>query len=224
MLQRPDVTGARILRTRCLRYEGRPADMRPNSETQSHPGRVFRLSYASRATRPMHRRAASQLAINAAASNNRDGVTGVLFSDHGLFLQWLEGPAPEVCAVMSRIAADPRHTDVTLLSAGWIADRRYSDWSMQLAEQPLPGATAGGRLRNRSKAPCEIWQALAAFEAAAPRALPEWELRIAEVVCGATHRTQPERIASATRRCCDQPASTRAIRRGCMPRVSSRLA
>ena len=135
------------------------------SETQAHPGRVFRLSYSSRATRPIQRRVATQLASDAAANNDREGVSGVLFSDHGLFLQWLEGPAPEVCAVMSRITADPRHTDVTLLTAGWITDRRYSDWAMQLAEQPLPGAVPGVRLGDRSKAPCDTLQALAAFEA-----------------------------------------------------------
>ncbi|MEO0346231.1 MAG: BLUF domain-containing protein [Pseudomonadota bacterium] len=139
--------------------------MTPISEIQAHPGRVFRLSYSSRATRPIHRSAATQLASHAADNNGREGVSGVLFSDHGLFLQWLEGPAPEVCAVMSRITEDPRHTDVTLHSAGWIADRRYSDWAMQLAGLPLPGTTPGGRLKDRSKAPCDTLQALAAFDA-----------------------------------------------------------
>ncbi|MEL6948649.1 MAG: BLUF domain-containing protein [Pseudomonadota bacterium] len=139
--------------------------MTPISETQAHLGRVFRLSYSSRATRPIHRSAATQLANDAADNNGREGVSGVLFSDHGLFLQWLEGPAPEVCSVMSRITADPRHTDVTLHSAGWISDRRYSDWAMQLAGQPLPGTAPGGRLQDRSKAPCDTLQALAAFDA-----------------------------------------------------------
>ncbi|MEM8547247.1 MAG: BLUF domain-containing protein [Pseudomonadota bacterium] len=111
-----------------------------NAVSTAHPDRVFRLSYASRPTQALRRAAAVELADEAAANNAPEEVSGVLFSEPGLFLQWLEGPAAKVCDVMARIAADPRHTNVTILNAGWIPDRRYPDWAMQLADSAPSGA------------------------------------------------------------------------------------
>ncbi|MEN7343965.1 MAG: BLUF domain-containing protein [Pseudomonadota bacterium] len=128
--------------------------------------RVFRLSYASRATEPTHHDDAIQLATFAARNNHRDGVSGVLFSQHGLFLQWLEGPAQKVCELMSRIAADDRHHDVRLLSAGWGSERRFPSWAMRLAEIPLPNELAQWA-DTRAAAPYgETSLALRAFEKA----------------------------------------------------------
>ncbi len=114
--------------------------MTKSAEHRPHPDRVFRLSYASRATSPLDHAQTVHLAESAALSNARDEITGVLFADHGMFLQWLEGPAPKVCELMSRIVADTRHTDVTVLNAGWMPNRRYARWSMRLANVPLPRA------------------------------------------------------------------------------------
>ena len=100
-------------------------------------GRVFRLAYASRPVRKMTHTSVVSLTDAAAVSNRRRRVSGVLFSGEGVFLQWLEGPAADVCGLMSQISQDNRHTDVTVLSAGWMPKRRFARWPMQLADQSL---------------------------------------------------------------------------------------
>lgn len=141
--------------------------MTPNADSHSHDERVFRLSYASRATKPLHRAAAEQLASAAAEYNRRNAVSGVLFAERGLFLQWLEGPAPKVCEVMSRIVSDPRHTDITILSAGWVPERRFAGWAMQLADTPLPRNLVAWATAPGFASLCDTAPAVDAFEAAA---------------------------------------------------------
>ena len=132
--------------------------------SESNGQRVFRLAYASRAGTDMNRGAVVNLTANAAENNRRNHVSGVLFSGNGIFLQWLEGPGEDVCALMSRIQSDPRHRDVTVLSAGWLSGRRYPRWPMQLAGHRLPpdSVTQAGTCSRSS--PCDSAQAMAAFD------------------------------------------------------------
>lgn len=125
---------------------------------------VFRLAYASRATSNIERNAVVYLAANAAECNRRNDVSGVLFSGNGIFLQWLEGSKADVCSLMDRISADPRHDDVTVLNAGWIPARRYANWPMQLSNQLLKPRTNGYR---KSAPPYDPDHALRAFDEAA---------------------------------------------------------
>ena len=97
--------------------------------------RVFRLAYASRTNATMDRQSVVALAADAARNNRQNRVSGVLFCQNDTFLQWLEGPADDVCSLMERISVDPRHRDVSVLSAGWMPARRYPAWPMQLADQ-----------------------------------------------------------------------------------------
>jgi hypothetical protein len=66
------------------------------------------------------------------ANNPALGVTGVLCvcPGSGIFLQVLEGGRSAVNKLYNRIATDPRHTQVELLSYEEIAERRFSGWSM----------------------------------------------------------------------------------------------
>ena len=64
------------------------------------------------------------------ANNPRSGVTGVLCFSDGIFLQVLEGGRTAVSALYNRIAADPRHRDVVLLSYEEIGERRFAGWAM----------------------------------------------------------------------------------------------
>lgn len=126
--------------------------------------RVFRLAYASRMKGEMEHGSVVNLADEASVSNRRNHVSGVLFSGQGVFLQWLEGPADDVCSLMSRISADPRHHDVTVLSAGWTHARRFPRWPMQLAEPPL----ADGIVQHpRVASPYNVDCAMIAFDRAA---------------------------------------------------------
>src|SRR4029078_11824629 len=64
--------------------------------------------------------------------NAKAGVTGVLCfcTNARIFLQVLEGGRSAVSALYNRIAQDPRHHDVALLSYEEIGERSFSHWSM----------------------------------------------------------------------------------------------
>lgn len=64
--------------------------------------------------------------------NNRErNVVGGLFFGDGCFLQCLEGDAEVVDALYKKIAADPRHKDVKILSRLDIHRVGFPDWSMK---------------------------------------------------------------------------------------------
>ena len=64
------------------------------------------------------------------ARNRALGVTGTLLFSGGHFAQCLEGSREGVEEVMSGIARDPRHTDITIIEAGAAAAGRFPDWSL----------------------------------------------------------------------------------------------
>lgn len=66
-------------------------------------------------------------------NNPRHNVGGVLCYLDGHFLQCLEGEADEVEEVYRRIAGDPRHQDVRILSRRPVSRRRFQAWSMKYA-------------------------------------------------------------------------------------------
>ncbi|MEM9208836.1 MAG: BLUF domain-containing protein, partial [Pseudomonadota bacterium] len=139
-----------------------------NADLRADDQRVFRLTYVSRATGNFQPGSAVRLAGDAATNNRQNRVSGVLFSDNGVFLQWLEGPAEKVCSLMSRISSDSRHTDVSILNAGWLPERRYAGWPMQLAEHRLPHAASNDDATAQTAHPaCDAQAAMEAFEAAA---------------------------------------------------------
>ena len=76
------------------------------------------------------------LAEAASRRNAQRGLTGALLFTGGCFAQVLEGPADALQAMMARIEADPRHTDVRRLIDAPLEARRFGAWSMMLLEAP----------------------------------------------------------------------------------------
>jgi hypothetical protein len=105
----------------------------PRRAAQAAAGRLSRLIYASTAREPLDGRGLARLVRHARAANRAAGVTGVLVYDAGRFLQVLEGPAPTVAALATRIAADPRHVDFDVISEQTGIRRGFAGWDMQLA-------------------------------------------------------------------------------------------
>ncbi len=62
--------------------------------------------------------------------NARDDITGLLYSDGQRFLKALEGPEEAVEATFARIAADPRHRAIVMLSRRITSQREFGDWDM----------------------------------------------------------------------------------------------
>ena len=91
---------------------------------------LVRLMYASRAADSVDQDELLAILKQSKAGNATAGITGVLCFSGGIFLQVLEGGRMAVNALYNRIAADPRHRDVVLLTYGEIGERRFAGWSM----------------------------------------------------------------------------------------------
>jgi hypothetical protein len=91
---------------------------------------LVRLMYASRAAKPLDPEELSHILRHSRVANPKQGVTGVLCSSGELFIQVLEGGRAAVNRLYNRIAADDRHTEVTLLSYQEIEERRFAGWAM----------------------------------------------------------------------------------------------
>lgn len=91
---------------------------------------LVRLLYASRASEAMGTDALSAILRQSKGNNPKIGVTGVLCFSQGIFLQVLEGGRDAISRLYNRIASDPRHGDVVLLSYEEIQERRFAGWAM----------------------------------------------------------------------------------------------
>ena len=91
---------------------------------------LVRLMYASRAVPAVDHEELQAILRESRAGNPAAGITGVLCISEGIFLQVLEGGRSAVNRLYGRIVADPRHTDVELLSYQEIGERRFAGWAM----------------------------------------------------------------------------------------------
>ena len=93
---------------------------------------LVRLMYASRAAGPMDSEMLQKILRQSKTNNPALGITGLLCQDStsGVFMQALEGGRSAVNQLYLKIAADPRHSDVVLLSYEEIGQRRFAGWTM----------------------------------------------------------------------------------------------
>jgi hypothetical protein len=64
------------------------------------------------------------------SNNQRDRLSGLLWSDGKRFLQVLEGQAPIVEATLQRIRKDDRHRALVILHDRQVEKATFSRWSM----------------------------------------------------------------------------------------------
>ena len=91
---------------------------------------LVRLMYASRATETVRPEMLNAILKKSTHNNPAVGVTGVLCFSGDIFLQVLEGGRAQVSRLYNRIAQDPRHQDVVLLSYDEIDERSFAGWAM----------------------------------------------------------------------------------------------
>ena len=93
---------------------------------------LVRLMYASRAVPAVDQEELLVILKKSKANNPKLGITGVLCMcfDARVFMQVLEGGRSAVNQLYTRIAIDPRHSDVELLAYEEIGERRFAGWSM----------------------------------------------------------------------------------------------
>jgi len=93
---------------------------------------LVRLMYASRAAAGVDQDELVAIVRKSKTNNTTQGITGVLCMclSERIFMQVLEGGRTAVNRLYNRIATDPRHTDVELMSYEEIGERRFAGWSM----------------------------------------------------------------------------------------------
>ena len=124
--------------------------------------------YRSRAAQRLTGTELHWLTSIAQARNRREGVTGVIIYDDGMFYQWLEGPPDNLWRVMESICKDPRHTDIEILDRHSAQHRHFGAWPMQLA---TANARAALRQTGAIEAPADIVSSLRRNPRAAPNLL-----------------------------------------------------
>jgi hypothetical protein len=83
----------------------------------------------------MDKDALDQIIATAKYHNPRFGITGLLVYGSGIFFQWLEGSKDNVTSLLKIISADPRHSNVVVLTQeDEIRERLFPNWDMELVE------------------------------------------------------------------------------------------
>lgn len=94
---------------------------------------LYNLVYCSRAAEGIGDAEVDAIILSARRNNPAHGITGLLFSGGGLFLQWLEGPRASILRLLQVLEADRRHHDIVVLSRSEeIRERLFGDWDMEL--------------------------------------------------------------------------------------------
>jgi hypothetical protein len=93
---------------------------------------LVRLMYASRAAAALDTEEVTAILRHSRETNAREGLTGALClcNTGRLFIQVIEGGRNAVSRRYNRIAADARHSEVTLLQFDEIGERRFAGWAM----------------------------------------------------------------------------------------------
>jgi Sensors of blue-light using FAD len=98
----------------------------------SHDFEVDQILYCSLLREPMTEAAIEALAQSAARLNRMDRITGLLMHSDGVFVQLIEGPAPAVAHLWSRLLHDKRHYGIVqLLHRREVEQRTCGDWDMR---------------------------------------------------------------------------------------------
>jgi hypothetical protein len=96
--------------------------------------KTYRIIYASLAARPLGPAEFDRLLMQARIYNYSEGIGGLLLRAENQFLEVLEGPEPAVTSLYARIAADPRHEAVHLLTAAVVPKPLFPHASLGFAD------------------------------------------------------------------------------------------
>lgn len=91
---------------------------------------TYQMVYSSQATAPMSLSDLEAILVDARAGNEKRNVTGALIYIEGVFLQILEGDKQALLGLMRSIAADTRHTSVTVFHEAEVDRPMFSSWRM----------------------------------------------------------------------------------------------
>lgn len=97
---------------------------------------LIRLVYASHSLLDdsNRREELDRILASARRLNQENAISGFLLATQGAFAQVLEGEEQSVHETYGRLAADPRHTNLRVLTETPIAERLFTGWAMGVAE------------------------------------------------------------------------------------------
>lgn len=75
-------------------------------------------------------------------------ITGILAYWDGNFIQYIEGPAPEIEQLMRNLGGDPRHSGIIIMQRGAVARRAFPEWTMAF-DRKIDGKNAPGSGASR---------------------------------------------------------------------------
>ena len=101
------------------------------TQERIYGSKVYHLIYISDATHQLNIKEIQNIAEVSQKNNLQADVTGILMFRFGKFMQFLEGSEEEVRRIFSVIKKDPRHTNIQVLTEGFIPKRQFSDWHMR---------------------------------------------------------------------------------------------
>ncbi len=102
----------------------------------------------------------------------------MLLFNGGFFLQYLEGVERDVMALMNKIIADLRHTQLVVLAKHPIAKRHYGAWSMESFDLREMENVAQARIDNLMCAHSELADREAELVTDGRHAAPEVALEL----------------------------------------------
>lgn len=99
---------------------------------------TYTISYFSKAKLSKNtdqlREEINSILTTAQRKNIEKNVTGALLFSGGYFVQILEGSLQSVEEIFESIQCDSRHTEVTVISNDYKAQRHFSKWAMALVD------------------------------------------------------------------------------------------
>jgi len=96
---------------------------------------IHNIVYCSQAAQHIDKESIDHIIATSKHNNSRLGITGLLVFGSGFFFQWLEGPEDNVTSLFKIISADPRHSNVVLLTKeDEFRERLFPNWDMELVK------------------------------------------------------------------------------------------
>ena len=95
---------------------------------------MIRLLYLSRATNTLSNEKTQEILESSGRNNPALGITGLLLTGGGVFMQVLEGPELPVLQLYVKILEDRRHGDCQIICVSPVDERMFDKWSMGLID------------------------------------------------------------------------------------------
>ena len=102
---------------------------------------IRQVIYISQAVRPLGERELEELVATASRNNKALGITGGLLYIENSFIQVLEGADESISRLLAAIEADPRHTDMRVISDRTADFRNFEEWSMGYVKPAVQDAS-----------------------------------------------------------------------------------